>query len=347
MPPFIKGFLFAGVIALVLSALSAVAQQNPQRLILKDGSYQTATKWELKGNRVRYYSAERYTWEELPNDLVDWPATNRYNSERESDRSRSVEQVAKEDEAAQIDTPMVAPGLRLPDGGGVFLLDSYQNGPQLIELSQESGEINKHMGHNILRAAINPLALSSKQTIELKGARARTQAHLTQPTLYASVDAPDTNNTQEQNQNAAAALDQAARSGPGSRPGDQTQKANQKNSSAPPEHYRIVRMEKTKDGRIVGNLNVAIYGKVSQKENWVQTETTSLGPEWVKITPAEPLAPGEYALVEILDKGEINLFVWDFGVDPSAPANINAWTARRPEAGQNGQQPGLEKRPPE
>jgi len=338
MVRFVKSLCFLGALVCFFAGMAVLAQQNPKRIILKDGSYQTATKWEVVGNRVRYYSAERYTWEELPNDLVDWAATDRYNKDRDTQLEKTVEAIAKADQADELDTPMVAPGLRLPDGGGVFLLDTYQSQPQLIELSQQSGELNKHTGRNILRAATNPLSLSAgKQTIELKGLRARTQAHVNQPVIFASVETGNAGS-----QDAAAALANATGKGK-SRAAAAPVPAG---DTAAPEHYAILSMEKTKDARIIGSLNVAIYGKVSEKENRVKVTTTPLGRSWVKITPAEPLAPGEYAVVELLDKGQINLYVWDFGVDPAAPANANAWTARQPDAGQNGENPGLAKRPP-
>src|SRR6202167_779186 len=67
------------LIALLLSSVAAslpgLAQAPNQRLILKDGSYQVVTKYQKVGDRVRYFSAERGQWEELPENLVDWAAT--------------------------------------------------------------------------------------------------------------------------------------------------------------------------------------------------------------------------------------------------------------------------------
>jgi hypothetical protein len=301
--------------------LSSPAQQLAKRLILKDGSYQLATKWEVKGERVRYYSAERAEWEEVPNSMVDWAATNKYEKEREAGAAlpgaaELDQELAKEQAAEDAKTPQVAPGLRLPESSsGVFLLDSFQNQPQLIELQQSGGEINQNRKGNILRAAINPVA-SAKRSIELPGAHAKVQAHAAVPSIYVKLEAPDQTTAPQQ-------------------------------PELPWDRFRIVRMEtKTKQGkRIVGDIKVAIYGKVSQEQKLVPSISQELSGGWVKVTPNDPLAPGEYALVEMLGKEGINLYVWDFGVNPSAPANPMAMTpAASASPSPPDQPPGLQKR---
>jgi hypothetical protein len=318
MARWIKRIFLSAAMLIALACTHSWSQQNPKRLIMKDGSYQSATKWEVSGQRVRYYSAERYDWEELPNELVDWQATEKYNNERAGQRDETIKEIAKADEADEHEAPIIVPGLRLPNTGGVFLLDTLNNQIQLVELIQNGGELNKHTGRNILRAAVNPLALSSTQTIELKGEHARVQSHVGQPAIYLNIDTAD---------NSQPAYTQ--------KPSDKAQQ---------PNHYGIVRVENKKDLRIVGKLNVAMYGKVSQKESWIPVTTAPLG-DWVKLTPSEPLPPGEYAVVELLDKKQINLFVWDFGVNSAAPQNAGAWMPRQPDKGNASQTPALEKRP--
>src|ERR1700738_2475972 len=171
------------------------AQQLAKRLILTDGSYQLATKWEVKGDRVRYLSAERNEWEEVPKAMVDWAATDKYEKERAAGKPAPEavaldKELEAERQADEARSPHVAPGLRLPDDGGIVLLDTFQSQPQLVELLQSGGELNRNVKGNILRATINPIA-SAKQIIELAGLHAKVQAHATLPAIYINVDQQD------------------------------------------------------------------------------------------------------------------------------------------------------------
>src|ERR1700732_1662721 len=118
------------LMALFARPASFSAQELARRLFLKDGSYQLVTKYETKGDRVRYLSAERNEWEELPASLVDWPATEKYEKDRAAGAAvpEAVEldkQVETALEAGGAALPQVAPGLRLPEDSGVFLLDAF------------------------------------------------------------------------------------------------------------------------------------------------------------------------------------------------------------------------------
>ena len=260
--------------------------QTAKRLMLKDGSYQLASKWEVNGDRVRYLSTERNEWEEIPTSMIDWPATENFEKQRESQRQLEFKQSAEEEESeAKAASPAIAPGLHLPSSGGVYLLDTYNGERQLTELNQSSGEVNRQTGHNILRAAMSPLA-SSKQLVELKDEHARTQSHTQQPTIYLDIDQD---------------------------PGAESLPLN--------ERFRIARLETKKDTRVVGSLKIAITGRVSRQEFYLSATAELLPGGWVRLTPSQPLSPGEYAVVEMLTPKMMNSFVWDFGVDPSSPQN--------------------------
>src|ERR1017187_2876351 len=187
------GLLVAAILALVLSCLSQVpTPTQARRLILKDGSYQSVTKYEVHGERIRYFSAERGEWEEIPNSLIDWDATAKIEQGRLQGKvaPEPVEldkELESERKAEQARSPQVAPNLRLPDEGGIFLLDTYENQPQLAELQQSGSELDKKTKSNILRAAINPMA-GARQTIELPEAHAKIQSHTTVPSLYINID---------------------------------------------------------------------------------------------------------------------------------------------------------------
>jgi hypothetical protein len=60
-------------------------------------------------------------------------------------------------------------------------------------------------------------------------------------------------------------------------------------------------------------------------ERFVAATVTAMTGGWVKLTPTEPLVTGEYAVAEMLGKDGMNLYVWDFGVNPAAPVNAGTW----------------------
>jgi len=313
------GLLAAATAAFVFFCLAqAPTPTQARRLILKDGSYQSVTKYEIQGDRVRYFSAERGEWEEVPRAMIDWDATDKFEQGRQDGKfdpeaAELDKELEAERKAAQARSPEVAPGLHLPDEGGIFLLDTYQNQPQLAELQQSGGDVDKNTKSNILRAAINPLA-GAKQTIELPGAHAKIQSHTAVPSLYINIEAND-----------APATVQASTGQPPSPPAT--------------ERFKIIRIDVKGSKRVAGAVKIAVTGKMKTDERFVAATVTTMTGGWVKLTPTDPLAAGEYAVAEMLGKEGINLYVWDFGVNPNAPANAFTWKPDPTEAQPKTDQP--------
>jgi hypothetical protein len=309
---------------------SASAQHfSGKRLILKDGSYQIATKWEVHGDRVRYYSAERAQWEEIPWNLIDWPATDKWNKEHEpgaqpspaAETPGAVTPAEEQKEAAAIDaavaaeradqrarTPLVAPGLHLPDRDGIFVLDNFQSIPELIHLDQSTGNVNRDASHNVLRAAIGSFS-GAKEPVRINGQAARVRLHVDDPALYVSLDAGNAEDVAPED--AMMVNTHGANSLP-----------NKDEYSSPDSRYAIVRVDVQPGERVIGALRISRAGNATQSEDIIPTKAEILtGKHWMKLTPKDPLPIGEYALMEILAPGVINLDVWDFGVSPNAPEN--------------------------
>src|SRR5215470_6799756 len=56
-----------------------------KKLVLKDGTFQLVRGYQRNGDRVRYLSAERGDWEEIPAAIVDWDATARAEAAEKND----------------------------------------------------------------------------------------------------------------------------------------------------------------------------------------------------------------------------------------------------------------------
>jgi hypothetical protein len=271
-----KGLAVGMLLLLAVSAFS----QAVKRLILTDGSYQTATEWKKDGDRIKYFSAERAEWEELPASLVDWKATDEWNAERAKSAAEEMKQVTEEELAerkeSQSNTPLVAPELRLPAEGGVFLLDESAGKPLLSKVEGNKIQVNDNTGKNMLRKAIIPIS-GQEQTIELKGPSAKVHVHSPSPAIFVDVE-----NDQ------------------GAMPGD---------------HFQIVRLERKKDLRVLARNKVAISGTASQTEKFLHSRSEKFSGDWWKLIPLEDLTPGEYAIVISANGDDGNGVLWDFAVE--------------------------------
>jgi hypothetical protein len=284
------------------------------RLILKDGTYQIVRKYEVVGDRVRYISIERSgEWEELPVDLVDWEATRRWERDHTVQPAEDVSPAMKEaetidkEEAAEREElkasrPEVAKGLELPDEDGVFVLDTYEGTPELVELLPSELTANVKTKHGL--STLNPLA-GQKAALELEGAHAKVHLHVDDPAIYLSLNVsndkePVLSHPLTVNTGGAAAV-------AGRKHGAHSQSSG----------FAIVRVDERNSVRIVGAIHMSPTGTVTQDEDVIPAKAEVLpGKHWIKITPAQTLTIGEYALVEIISPSDINQSVWDFQVDP-------------------------------
>ncbi|HZQ20969.1 MAG TPA: hypothetical protein VFA90_19930 [Terriglobales bacterium] len=295
--------------------------QSTKRLILKDGSYQIVTKYEVQGDRVHYFSAERNEWEDVPNSMIDWNATRQYeqdlNSGKMSPEAQRLEkEIQEQRQEEEAKSPHVAPGLRLPSEGGVYALDTYLGEPQLLPLDQTGADINRHTGHNVLRSVMNPVS-GAKHTIELAGPRSKLQVHATLPTIYINIDANDAD--------------------------DEAPTAKTHGAELPWDRFRIVRVQVKGDKRIVGTVKVEMHGKSSPEEVVIPADAEQLQEGWIKLTPKAPMQPGEFAVTELLGDQGMNSYVWDFGVHPDAPANLSVIRPDQSDMKQSSEQGETEK----
>ncbi len=157
-----------------------------KKLILKDGSIQLIQSYEVRGDRVRYYSVERSQWEEIPWALVDWGATRNAEKE-EASKDQVLVEKAHTEEAARRAAPVdidasieVMPGTFLPPGEGVFVLD----GKAVLPLSQAEADEKLSKGH-LLKQVLVPIPIvPTRRTVSLRGNRAALRISHSQPEFY-------------------------------------------------------------------------------------------------------------------------------------------------------------------
>jgi hypothetical protein len=175
-------------------SFSATTQQNAsvpavprsKKLVMKDGTFQIVSSYQIDGDRVRYYSVERSEWEEIPAALVDWPATKQAAASDEK-KDAALTSELKANEAAAKSAPIdvdasfeVVPGVILPPGQGFFILDGQTISP--LKQSQASAKLDK--GHFVEQIAVPIPVVPSRANVDLPGKRASFRTTNVNPEFY-------------------------------------------------------------------------------------------------------------------------------------------------------------------
>jgi hypothetical protein len=325
---FVFGLIIVAPSSLALAQHTSVVQPGPDtaphrtRLILKDGSYQIVMSYRVVGSIVHYVSAERGgAEEEIPVSLVDLDATHRWEKQHtqpaapadsENPQPPAIDpELLKEEADRAALTPEVAKDLRLPEEDSTLALDTFRGTPELVPLAQTDSELNRNTGHNLLKAAVNPLS-ASHQIVQLKGETSPIQLHVKDPVLYLRIGDESVGNTA----GAPLTVDtHGATSNIKSDPEGGSAKS----------RYVIVRADIRRGVRVIASFRIGMLGSGQRQEDVVETTSELLpGGHWLKVTPKEPLDFGEFALMEVISDKAVNLGVWDFGVHPVSPENRDA-----------------------
>jgi hypothetical protein len=268
-----------------------------KKLVLKDGSFQLIRDYQRNGDRVRYFSAERGDWEELPAAMVDWDATKKAEAAEQAEEDalatkiRSREQAQKIEAVMDVDASLqVAPGVFLPPGEGMFVVE----GKSVTQLGQVGSEI-KTDKKQFLKQVLSPIPIvPSKRNVEIPGARARVRVTHGLAEFYLREAPPDPDRTTP-----------IVKS---SRPGE----------SGP--EVELVRATVKGNKRLLESIRSLFGEQLDEKREVISIQRWEVAPTVFRFTLGQSLRPGEYALAEILPDG-MNLFVWDFGVEPTAGTN--------------------------
>ena len=147
------------------------------RLYLKDGTHHVVREYEVKEDRVRFYSLERSEWEEIPLDLADLKRTEAEQRERQAEREKELEWLEGEEEAERTHRREVA---RIPQNPGTYLVE----GSQARALPQAELEVVSDKKRTVLKIITPIPVVAGKATVVIKGDRSPTVITNPMPEFY-------------------------------------------------------------------------------------------------------------------------------------------------------------------
>jgi hypothetical protein len=269
----------------------ANAPVRAKKLVLKDGGFQLVRDYQRNGDRVRYLSAERGDWEEIPAAMVDWEATAKAEKAAAASDDALLKIVHHQEEEQRTEIPMdvdaslpVAPGIFLPPGEGMFVVE----GKSVTSLDQVGAQIHADK-KQVLKQVLSPVPIvPSKRNIQIDGAKATRRINSERPEFYLREAPPDPDRTSPIRVS--------------SRPGD-----------TGPE-IELIRLTVKGGKREIESIRSMFGQDVADERNAISIQRWDVAQDVFRFTLSEALPAGEYAFAQILPDG-LNLYVWDFGVD--------------------------------
>ncbi|HEX7359093.1 MAG TPA: hypothetical protein VF283_01240 [Bryobacteraceae bacterium] len=160
----------------LLSAVLAFGQQA-FKLYLKDGDYQLVSKYQVEGNTVRYYSTERYQWEEIPLNLVDVAKTKRLHQAAVQSQQEINQEFAAEAQAKRALEREIA---SIPDQVGVY----YKVGGKIEQLPSASFQVVTDKKRAILKH-LSPIPIvPGKASVVIDGSHSKFIVHSARPQFF-------------------------------------------------------------------------------------------------------------------------------------------------------------------
>lgn len=253
----------------------AVPLPKGKKLFLTDGTFQIVREYHREGDRVRYYSVERSSWEEIPATLVDWAATQKAEAELEAQQTELAKQIAESEKAARfagldVDTSFeVRPSVFLPDDVGFYVLD----GNRVAPMQQETAETHTEKGRAVAKIVTGMPLISGKQDVEIPGKQAKLRIHTGDAEFYF-------------------------------RTADKREP-----------HLTLLRATIKGEKRAVEVITTNIVGQQSFKHQEVSLLQWDAARGLYRYTVDRPLESGEYAIIETTQSEGQSMFLWTFGVD--------------------------------
>lgn len=228
---------------------------------------------------------------------------------------KEAEELDREEAAQRNDVrarmPLIAKGLHLPDEGGIFALDHYQGLPELLHLEQADGDRNQNPYHSVQPVAVDSLH-GLRAVVRMQGSRAAVELHDEKPVFYVRL-----NGAPAVVQDGALVVNTPT----------MTDEPKTQANDAEQVRYFLVPLEAGRDERTLLALQLRDLGPDKLATGLLPGRPIAMqrhvlpGKRWGRLIPDQALAPGQYALVEMLSAKDVNVDVWAVGIDPDAPEN--------------------------